>query len=80
MPQTGIKHSIYGLKIRFRMGGQLIKCLLLALMVTGFAGSFFFFVISFITNNLLMASVFAIMCILFYREVRREDAILRDEL
>lgn len=57
-----------------------MKYLLLALMVTGFAGSFFFFVISFITNNLLMASVFAIMCILFYRKVRREDAILRDEL
>jgi hypothetical protein len=49
-------------------------------MVTGFAGSFFFFVISLITNNLLMATVFAIMCILLYREVRREDAILRGDV
>jgi hypothetical protein len=57
-----------------------MKYLLLALMVTGFAGSFFFFVISFITNNLLMASVFAIMCVLLYREVRREDAILRGDV
>jgi uncharacterized membrane protein YhdT len=80
MPQTGIKHSIYGLNIRFRLGWHLMRYLLLALMVTGFAGSFFFFVISFITNNLFFATVFAIMCILLYREVRREDAILRDEL
>jgi len=57
-----------------------MKYILLALMVTGFAGSFFFFVISLITNNLLMATVFAIMCILLYREVRREDAILRDNV
>jgi len=27
-----------------------------------------------------MATVFAIMCILLYREVRREDAILRDNV
>jgi len=57
-----------------------MKYILLGLMVTGFAGSFFFFVISLITNNLLMATVFAIMCILLYREVRREDAILRDNV
>jgi hypothetical protein len=57
-----------------------MRYILLALMVTGFAGSFFFFVMSLITNNLFFATVFAIMCILLYREVRRKDAIMRDEL